>query len=78
MSEFFDKSAFDGAATDCRSFTDAAAAVNRIREIYDSGIATMRERFDAFLAGELDTFADPPTYPVRTFLPTITASSLIF
>lgn len=39
-------------AQDLRSFTDADAAVKRIREIYDGSAAQVRERFAAFTAGK--------------------------
>ena len=38
-------------AREVESFTDAEAAVARIRAIYERGAARIRERFDAFLAG---------------------------
>ncbi len=54
-------------ASGCQSFTSADAAVAQIASIYETGIAVLRDRFDAFLAGELDRFADPPCYPYVGF-----------
>jgi len=41
--------------TGLRSFTDADAAVDRISEIYDKGVAIVREAFAHFVAGEAMT-----------------------
>jgi AMP nucleosidase len=41
--------------TGLRSFTDADAAVDRISEIYDKGVAIVREAFGRFVAGEATT-----------------------
>ena len=38
--------------TGLRSFTDPDAAVDRISEIYDRGVAIVREAFERFVAGE--------------------------
>ncbi|MCP4334082.1 MAG: AMP nucleosidase [Gammaproteobacteria bacterium] len=45
------------------SFDDAAAAVDRITEIYDDGCALLRQHFDRFAAGEQDLAKVDACYP---------------
>ena len=42
---------------------DPAAAVARIADIYDTGVRRVRERFDAFAAGDRTTPGEPAYYP---------------
>ncbi|WP_026989232.1 AMP nucleosidase [Fodinicurvata sediminis] len=45
------------------SFTDAEAAANRIREIYERNTAFLRECFKAYLSGDTQLQASRATYP---------------
>ncbi len=54
---------FDGVARDLAPFTDAQAALDRVREIYDAGCAEIHNRFDAYLAGETSDAVEVPCYP---------------
>jgi len=46
-----------------KRFKDAAAAVARIAEIYKTGTRRVHERFNAFVAGDRKTPAEPAYYP---------------
>ena len=46
-----------------KPFDDADAAVARIVEIYDTGARRVRERFDAFAAGDKTSPGEPAFYP---------------
>jgi len=46
-----------------KRFKDAAAAVARIADIYRTGTRRVRERFDAFVAGDRKSPAEPAYYP---------------
>ncbi len=50
-------------ARDLQAFDDAEAALARVREIYESGAALLRERFDRFLKGEEIGDGESPCYP---------------
>ena len=52
-----------GAARKLEPFTDAEAALKRVSEIYEAGTATLRERFDRFLAGGSVGSKETPCYP---------------
>jgi len=56
------RSAPDGVHS-LRKFDDADAAVARIAEIYETGVRRVRERFDAFAAGDRTSPAEPAYYP---------------
>ncbi len=51
--------------SELRSFTDADAAVKRIHEIYDRGVAIVRASFDRFVAGE----ATADWQPLQAYYP---------
>ncbi|MBE9554106.1 MAG: AMP nucleosidase [Proteobacteria bacterium] len=46
-----------------KRFDDPEAAVARIADIYDTGVRRVRERFDAFVAGDRETPGEPAYYP---------------
>lgn len=46
-----------------KPFDDAEAAVGRITEIYETGARRVRERFEAFAAGDRTSPAEPAFYP---------------
>jgi len=46
-----------------KQFEDPDAALARITEIYETGARRVRERFDAFVAGDRTTPAEPAYYP---------------
>ncbi|MDH3230795.1 MAG: AMP nucleosidase, partial [Alphaproteobacteria bacterium] len=46
-----------------KRFEEADAAVARITDIYNTGTRRVRERFDAFAAGDRETPAEPAYYP---------------
>jgi AMP nucleosidase len=46
-----------------KRFDDAAAAVARIAEIYETGARRVRERFDAFVSGDRTSPSEPAFYP---------------
>ena len=50
-------------ARDMEAFSDAESALARLREIYDSGAAALRDRFDRFLAGRTVEADGWPCYP---------------
>ncbi len=53
-----------GRARDLEAFTDAAAALARVTELYDAAVDTVRERVAAIVAGKDAAAAGPPAcYP---------------
>jgi AMP nucleosidase len=46
-----------------KRFDDPDAAMARIADIYDTGVRRVRERFDAFVAGDRETPGEPAYYP---------------
>ena len=52
-----------GGVHSLKTFDDPDAAVARIAEIYETGARRVRERFDAFVAGDRETPAEPAYYP---------------
>ncbi|MEN8197011.1 MAG: AMP nucleosidase [Pseudomonadota bacterium] len=46
-----------------KRFDDPDAAMARIADIYDTGVRRVRERFDAFVAGDRETPGAPAYYP---------------
>jgi len=54
---------FEGVTREMAPYTDAAAALSRVREIYNAGARDIQKRFDAYLAGEAANPAEPPCYP---------------
>ena len=52
-----------GGVHSLKTFDDPDAAVARISEIYETGARRVRERFDAFAAGDRETPAEPAYYP---------------
>ena len=49
-----------------KRFDDAAAAVARIAEIYETGARRVRERFDAFVSGDRTSSSVSPAGPRST------------
>lgn len=52
-----------GNATDLIAFTDAEAALDRIRQIYDEGVNRIQARFARFAAGDKSSPMSPAHYP---------------
>ena len=48
---------------DLEPFTDAAAAVARIAALYDEAVAKLKDRFEAFVAGDTTSPVPVATYP---------------
>ena len=53
------------AAQNLEAFSDADSALARLCEIYDSGTADLRDRFDRFLAGKA---VEPDSWPCYPYL----------
>ena len=54
---------FAGLAEDLEAFDDASAAFDRIRDLYETGTHTVRDRFARFMAGDTLEDTAAPCYP---------------